>query len=716
MQEIFGGAQWIGPGETTGNAYFALVKTVSLLPGAEMSGTRDGGGVNSPIHIRITASSYYELFLNGDFIGRGPVYGDPQWCLYDEWTYTPTTEQLQVVIVVHHATARGILALRPAVKGGALASFVGENITFGTDDSWKCVPLPMWASDTPKRSWAMGADEDFDATREPDGWSERFFPASVLDASRNASLVPSPETIWANYEPRTTPYLRYDFVAPVRFQTFQASGAGSETIGEVAEYEEEEPLVAVTDNAKPVAWRDFDLDTLNATLQNANVFLLDLGWECIGHFDFEIDAPEGRYIEISGAELLRDGRPWIVRKGSRDTIRYRTRSGKQAFHSFGWSGFRYLHVVVRGGTDGITMGRIGCRQRRVPLPSAKRFESDDERLKAIFDLCQRTLEVGTQEHLIDCPTREQAQYWGDAVFIAQSLWRGFGEESYLKWYLDCFLHAPFNEFGQISSVYPGKHMTFPDYSLIPLLGQRLIRENTGDFYRVHETCDKALRLKKWYDGRRDAAGLVQTGVMEEISGEVVLVNFIDHPGLGWHDFPHRGIDREGISCPLNLFRYGFLTILAEMLTVAGMPEATDVAREAESLGAIIRERFFDGVMFHDAWKNGCLSDGTSWQANSLAVYLGLVRGEEAKSVMQTMLDRYDSVCRCSPYFHFYFLSALRSVGLHDEAIALIKKEWQSMLDGDATTTWEGFAGDEKDSLCHPWSTAPFLYLVTNAAK
>jgi hypothetical protein len=34
-----------------------------------------------------------------------------------------------------------------------------------------------------------------------------------------------------------------------------------------------------------------------------------------------------------------------------------------------------------------------------------------------------------------------------------------------------------------------------------------------------------------------------------------------------------------------------------------------------------------------------------------------------------------------------------------------------MLDGSATTTWEGFLGDEKDSLCHPWSTAPFLYLI-----
>jgi hypothetical protein len=35
-----------------------------------------------------------------------------------------------------------------------------------------------------------------------------------------------------------------------------------------------------------------------------------------------------------------------------------------------------------------------------------------------------------------------------------------------------------------------------------------------------------------------------------------------------------------------------------------------------------------------------------------------------------------------------------------------------MLEQGATTTWEGFVGDAKDSLCHPWSTAPFLHLMT----
>ena len=47
--------------------------------------------------------------------------------------------------------------------------------------------------------------------------------------------------------------------------------------------------------------------------------------------------------------------------------------------------------------------------------------------------------------------------------------------------------------------------------------------------------------------------------------------------------------------------------------------------------------------------------------------------------MQAMLDGYDRLCRCSPYFHFYFLPALRKAGLEREAVALIVREWGTIV-------------------------------------
>ncbi|MBN1584307.1 MAG: hypothetical protein JXA89_26595, partial [Anaerolineae bacterium] len=289
------------------------------------------------------------------------------------------------------------------------------------------------------------------------------------------------------------------------------------------------------------------------------------------------------------------------------------------------------------------------------------------------------------------------------------LWRGFGARSYLEWYLEGFLHVPFNEHGQLSSTYPGQHITLLDYSLIPLLGQPLYRAHTGGYYQPEATLAKGLRLKQWYDAHLNEDGLVAFD--DEAYAQRGLRNFIDHPGIGWHNFPHPGIDRYGTNCPLNAFFYGFVRTLAEMSKSLGQAEAVDLNAQADCLAAAIRRVFYDGRVFHDAVADGVLSPGTAWQTNALAVFFDLVQGADATRAMRAMLDGYEQLCRCSPYFHFYFLPALREAGLEQEAIDLIKREWGTMLDGDATTTWESFSGDDKDSLCHPWSTAPFLFLL-----
>ena len=76
-------------------------------------------------------------------------------------------------------------------------------------------------------------------------------------------------------------------------------------------------------------------------------------------------------------------------------------------------------------------------------------------------------------------------------------------------------------------------------------------------------------------------------------------NFIDHPGIGWHNFPHPGIDRDGTSCPLNTFYYGHLRVLSEL---AEGEQAEELSDRADALGCAIRQTFYDGAVFHDAIK------------------------------------------------------------------------------------------------------------------
>ncbi len=688
MTDLLQDARWIwSSGEKT-NHYVLFARTI---PGPVVA-----------LKAEISASSYYELYVNGKFVGRGPVYGDPQWVQVDEYDLGTFRGDVQLAIVAHHESGIRLASVMEA-PGGFIGRFSANGQTLVTDASWKCLDLLMWRDGVERRGWALGYCEDYDARLEPEGWTDKCFDEAMTENWPNAVLVPDQEHIWANYTARIVPYLKRRMAMPLSFKAWQAPGPSAADIAEVSNTCDTEELVPLND------WAPFSLKAFNETLGTANAFTFDLGKERIGYYAITVQAPAGTIIELSGAELLREGRPWIFRKGTRYSVRYVSHEGPQTFTSFSWNGFRYLHLVIRGQVDQVSIQKIGCLQKMASLTPTYAVHLDDKRLKELFDLCAYTLRMGVQEHLIDCPTREQAQYWGDGVFIAESIRVGFGCDAYLRWYLEAFLHVPLNENGNINCIYPGNHTSLLDYSLIPMIGQQFWKAAYGTYYQARATLEKGLALKKWYDANTNELGLLDFPYEEY--AQRGLRNFIDHPGVGWHNFPHPGIERDGVSAPLNAFYYNYCRVLADIAQELDDPIAHDLEKQTRQIGHALVKHLYDGQVFHDTVKDDVLSEGTAWQTNALAVNFGLLTGERARVAMQAMLDGYDKLCRCSPYFHFFFLPALRKAGLQDEALVLIKKEWGQMLDGGATTTWEGFLGDALDSLCHPWSTAPFLYLL-----
>lgn len=249
--------------------------------------------------------------------------------------------------------------------------------------------------------------------------------------------------------------------------------------------------------------------------------------------------------------------------------------------------------------------------------------------------------------------------------------------------------------------------------LLPLVAHTWYRRQTGRCYRPAVLASKAELILRWYTEQTDDRGIIDFDFTSYFARG--LRNFIDHPGLSMHDAEHPGIDRDGASCPLNCYYLMFLEELATLAGEACMDElAQESARCATALAPKLRSVFFDGEVFHDCEKQRegspaeRLSLGTSWQTNAIAVCAGLVSSDEAAGVMQKMLAGYEQLCRCTPGLTFFFLRALVIAGMEDEAFAYVKREWGPMIESGATTCWETFLGNEKDSLCHPWGTTPLL--------
>ena len=71
----------------------------------------------------------------------------------------------------------------------------------------------------------------------------------------------------------------------------------------------------------------------------------------------------------------------------------------------------------------------------------------------------------------------------------------------------------------------------------------------------------------------------------------------------------------------------------------------------------------------------------------------------------------------SPWFLFFTLETLFQEGLANDALTILREQWNRMLEKGATTFWETFPGTDDSghwsrSLCHGWSAAPAYFLST----
>ena len=698
-------ARWIWIDEEYANSYCYLRRTFEV------------GEVAMKATLRISADTSYAVWVNGRYVGRGPgpyVYETRPVDAYD------VTDLLQpganVICVIGHWW--GVKShSRPLGSPGVIAELSWEDAdgaahSVGTDETWRALPATAWAREVPRRSGAVAWTEYFDAREEPAGWLALGFDDGAWETARATDLPD--RTLF----PRRRPLLAEWFVGPRAIAGAWWAGAESPALGdepELTQFLDEEPLEPVYEALRAELAAGLTGEgplTLELPADRALAATLDLGEEIVGHLALDVDAPAGATIELAPAELMRDGRPWCLRKGCRYGQRYITREGRQTWRTYAWHGLRYVHVVLRG-FEGpracpVTIHRLGAVRREADLDWRARLATSDEALQEAWDITVHTLRVGTQEVHVDCPTREQAAYWGDAAWIGLWTLAMTGDCTHLRHLLLSGEPAQYKN-GQLpASIFSSQDQILLDYSLIMPWALRDWWWQTGDLAVPQRLGGVVQRMLDWYRERMGATGLLEIdAIAMRESGYATL--FIDHPGLGWHNFPHPGLDRRGISAGLNLFMLRALQCDAELSEVLGDTARADHSRaEAEALALAIERTFFDAErgVYADALVDGELCAQVSQQINALAVVTGVCPPERRRGLLERMLADDPELCRCSPYAWVYLFRALSLAGMEAEMLDAIRTLWGAMAQAGATTWWETFAGDELDSLCHPWSAAP----------
>ncbi|HWE68582.1 MAG TPA: hypothetical protein VG298_18215 [Acidimicrobiales bacterium] len=124
----------------------------------------------------------------------------------------------------------------------------------------------------------------------------------------------------------------------------------------------------------------------------------------------ELEGPAGSELTLTCAEFPGDEVPASPGEPIGCTI---TLDGtRRQFETFDLYGLRQVHV---GAAPGVTVHAMSVNERLYPVIGAAGFSCSDPQLTTIWAVGRRTVSLCSYDAYVDCPTREQRAWTGDAV-------------------------------------------------------------------------------------------------------------------------------------------------------------------------------------------------------------------------------------------------------------------------------------------------------------
>ena len=387
----------------------------------------------SVLRCHVAADERYELFLDGERIGRGSgERGDRR-----QWSFE--TYDLALTRGPHVLAAR-VWALgrhAPLAQMSACPGFLfspQEQTWIARAGSgvgpWEAVTLAGYDFFAPPPSMeGVGGCLRLDGKRYPWGWetgsveSVGWQPAALLspaaDGQDGSGAVPV-----HRLEPAALP--------PMSDQAWRRGracwvSAASGTPPEVKGFRAVriDPAQHLAD--EEAAWTKLLAGEGAVTLPPGaeRRVLFDLEDYVCAYPEITLSGGRGGSVGVNWAEALFEADD-LWRKGQRDEVAGRWFGGAgdeffpdggtaRRFVTLWWRCGRYLEIVVHAGDEALTVESLILRETRYPLEMASRFESADPRLAALVPTLLRGLQMCAHETYVDCPYYEQLQYVGDAA-------------------------------------------------------------------------------------------------------------------------------------------------------------------------------------------------------------------------------------------------------------------------------------------------------------
>lgn len=674
--------------------------------------------------LKIFADTKYKLYMNGRFVNAGPAHFRKPVVYVDEYDVSPFLKEgrNEIFVLAHFigVTVKYNMVEEPGLAASLSASCGDRVFTLRTGAGWSMAELNCWKQDVPRRNWAIEHIEDVTVEHPSFAILSRYasddYAGGFNKNIDDFSLWVKPHVFERNdleLRPRAVPILawtretisRPDVIYRTNTEIYSLQDTGMRLDHELIRRELDEAAYEMT--------RSTGVKIERREGEPGFALLYDMRRMCAGDVGIEIFCDNACTVDFALAENLRtDGHPIVWRNGSLHFSRYHLSAGLNRIRTYHFNGHRYLYVLLKDFTGSVEVRGITTYHCRAMLEFRDKFACEDRMAESLYRISRRSIALNTQSNTYDCNTREQGTYWGDSIWITDSVGHQTGDFSHMR-QLCYAMSDEFNALGILSASLYGMGGLLLDYCLVPVALLERYYRYTGDVKTVEDNLPVARAIVEQFRSFGDSSGLIAAkNIPDEIcnSGECLI--FLDHPGNGWHPMTTTGIDRRDYNAGFNLYFLQALQALAELESGEGQKDK--LFKEIETLTKTIRETFFVERygLLKDSAPAGDSAERFSQIANALAVTTGILQGTEARYALSLIMDihRNSYVSQGTPYTYFFLADAASKLGMAELTTRVFCRDYSNMLERGATTTWEAWNAENHDSLNHAWS-APFPMLT-----
>ncbi|MFA6286600.1 MAG: alpha-L-rhamnosidase C-terminal domain-containing protein [Opitutaceae bacterium] len=663
------------------------------------------------VRIHVSADERYELYLDGQRIGRGSERGDRL-----NWFFE--TYDLVLTAGTHTLVARSWwlsgfgpapfaqLTVRPAF---VLAAEEQDPLWLNTGFApWETKLLTGYRHVHPGPTWGTGSKIHVVGREFPwdyerglgDNWTEPAAGEWALGPNQfsDQPLVPI-------LTPATLPPMIERTIHAGRVRHVQA----------LSEIPQGEVMVRAADHLghEAGAWDALLAGRAPITIPPRTVrrVIVDLENYYCAYTDVVTTGGRGSVVRSWWAEALY--LPEVLTncygqtrgKGNRDEIEGKTFIGigdtfepdggtGRPFNTLWWEAGRYLELIVSTADEPLTLERFSLRETHYPHAWVSQFSCDDPRFDELTPIARRVMEMCSHETYMDCPYYEQMMYVGDTRLEALTTYACCPDDRLPRKALKLYDESRKSP-GFTQSRYPTNiQQTIPSFSAwwVAMIHDYAMWRDDPAFVRtlmpgMRAVLDTFMRYK------------THDGLIEGPTGW----NFVDWVPEWTGGMPPES-DVGQVSGPLNFQLAWIYRQAAELEDAFGEPEFAALhRRRAQTIADAAVNRFWseERGLFADDLKRTRFSEHTQ----CLALLGGVVRDERLTQVIDHLFADAE-LSRTTVYFSHYLFEVCAASGRMEPLFERLKL-WFELKGLGFKTTLE--APEPSRSDCHAWGAHPMFH-------